>query len=104
LTACVLKEPLPETENAPPNSIAPSAVMELESKVLPPPICVSVPAMDPVAPAENVTRPVLVRERDPPPAVVKGLLKVKDVPVSDIPAAAVVFKAPLNVVVPVPFA
>lgn len=39
---------------------------------------------------------------DPPPVVVMGLRKVKLVPVRLMPAAVLVFKAPLKVVVPVP--
>lgn len=100
--AWVLKEPVPEALKAPLNWTAPPAVIELDSCVLPVPLWVRLPARDPVAPEENCKTPVFTTLRGPAAVVVKVLLKVKEVPVREIPDRAVVLRAPLNVVVPDP--
>src|SRR5690242_1054299 len=58
--------------------------------------------MDPVAPAPKFKMPLLATVIGPAAAVVMVLLKAKAFPVRLIPATAVVLRAPLNVVVPVP--
>jgi len=96
--ALVLKEPVPEILTGPLNCIAPPAVIELESCVPPDPICVNDPATEPVAPAAKVRSPVFVTFKGPAAKVVNAPLKVKAVPVREIPEAPDVFKAPLKVV------
>jgi len=83
------------------NWIAPPAVIELESWVVPEP-AVSPPDREPVAAEEKVSWPELVTVRGPLAAVVKVLFTLNAVPVRTIPVAPVVLSVPLNVVVPEP--
>jgi hypothetical protein len=79
-------------------------VIELESCVLPTPVCINPPEIEPVAPEANVMRPVFVNVSAPLDAVVIVSLNVKFVPESVIPELPVALNAPLNVVVPLPAA
>ncbi len=77
-------------------------IMFCPRRVVPVPFCVKGPDRLNEAPAPIVKVPELLTVSGPLFVVVTELLKTKLAPVKLIPAAVLVFNAPLNVVVPVP--